>query len=217
MEVFNYLNTVISAVPEQFGEHIVLFIFAIVFMLLLTGFNIYLAWEFARKHYKKIGRIFYVIITILVCILMLPISVVFIIADEISELNPGIINNRFLVESVIIIILFTVFEAIVTWIVLKKKELERDKTEVAKIQGKIIFGVICVGVTVLFIFTDAESTLQGWGFSLFGKSLGQWVFNGYLASILTFLLNFAKEIILIPFMMIFGNPYVHLQTYIEDK
>jgi hypothetical protein len=216
MEVFNFLNTTITGVPQYIHTHPVYFGIIIALMLLFTIVTLRGAWKLAREYEMILAKVLYMAITILSCMLMYPISIVFVVADEISELNPDAISNRFLAECIVAIIIYSVLEAVVDRIALGRKGLADDVEEKAKIMGHIVYGAICVGVTALFVYSDAESALQNWGFSLFGKQLGQWVFNGYLAAILSFLLNLAKEIIFIPFLAIFGNPYAHLNQLLED-
>jgi hypothetical protein len=185
-------------------------------MLLFTIVTLHGAWKVVREYEMILARVLYIMITVLGCMLMYPISIVFVVADDISELSPDVISNRFLLECVAAIIIYSILEAVVDRIALGRKGLADDVEEKAKIMGHIVYGTICVGVTALFIYTDAESALQNWGFSLFGKRLGRWMFNGYLAAILSFLLNLAKEIVFIPFLAVFGNPYAHLNQLLDD-
>jgi hypothetical protein len=216
MEVINFLYAAVTDVSNYIAVHPIYFGVALSLLIVYTIITICVAWKSAREYKMILAKALYMAITLIGCVFMYPISIVFIFVDEMVDLDPSIISGKFLIECIVVITLYSILEAVVDRIALGRKGLGGDAEEKAKILGHIVYGAICTGVTVLFIYTNAEFALQNWGFSLFGKQLGQWVFNGYLAAILSFLFNLAQEVMLLPFMAIFGSPYAHLNQLMED-
>jgi hypothetical protein len=212
MEVFNFLNTVITSVPEYMRERPVIFGIAVIFMLLYTLVTLGLAWKSASEYEGILPKALYMLINILACAFIYSIAFVFLIADEIMAVNPEIISNRFLLESIVVIVLYVLL--LVT--VIRIAENNSSGKDTAKAKGTVFWLVLWAGIAVLFIFTEAELALQEWGFSMFGKRLGQWMFNAYFAILLSYLMDFAKEIAMIPFLKIFGNPFIHLEEFIDE-
>jgi len=186
-------------------------------MLLYTLVTLGLAWKSARKYESILPKMLYMLINILACLFIYSIAFVFLIADEIMIVNPEIISNRFLIESTIVIVLYALLLVAAIWIGSSGKDTSGESKDIATAKGTVFWLVLWAGISLLFIFTNAEFALQNWGFSLFGKYMGQWMFNAYLAVLLSYLMGFAKEVVMIPFIKIFGNPLVHLEEFIGEE
>jgi hypothetical protein len=217
MEVLNFINSALGAAMQYMSDRPLYFMIAVIFVLACIVGTLYLSWIQASELMDKLTRIFYMIFMSIACVFLSPITFVFLLAEDILVAEPEIISNQFLIEAIVIVVLYTLLEAVAMWINLKRKTQTQDKEKVAKIHGTIIYGAICVGATLVFIFTDAELILPDWGFSLFGKTLGQWVLNTYLAAIFLSLMGFARDIIQIIFIGIFGNPFAHIKEFLNDE
>jgi len=215
MDVIRFVDTAIRAVPEYLLARPVYFVLFVIYMLAIAGLTLWLAWRKAKMFEGTPEKALYMLGNIVACLFIYSIGAVFILADEIKVVNPEIINNRFLIEMAVAASIYFILQALTV-----KGEMKQgtasDRKSKATPGGVLFLGMLFIGITMLFIFTDAMLVLQDWGFSLFGKRLGQWVFNGYLAVMLGCVFELIKSLAQIPFAILFSDPSSHIKQFVDE-
>ena len=210
MEAFNYISTLIVDVPVYLKEHPIHFAILLIVYMLLFSVILYGAWKKSSIYKPIFVRGLWIILAILSCAFIFPIGIVFLIADEICELNPNVLTNQFYVEIIIVTILSTA-NNITAFVLDYRKYNEFDEDVTKEFASDIFTAIVVITLSILCIFTDIEKSIQNWGFTLFGKSIGQWIYNAYLAWTLSVLLTFVHDIIELPFILLFGSPLKHFE------
>lgn len=163
-----------------------------------------------KRNYKK--RIYIIqIIGILLNIISLFLMGLTIIAGEyLNILNISLMSNQFYIEICIIACIFEFFQ----WRKLKKEDYLDDvaKEEAIETVTFPIKLLLLIVMSLIFIFTNLDGILPSWGISIFGHTVGQWIYNLYLAYAVNILLEAVIGICQLLISLIFGNPMKFLET-----
>ena len=146
-------------------------------------------------------------------------GVVFNRAGEIAELKPEILNRRFFLEIIFAAaVSFALYALAMLRDDKRKEKLEkaglwtREETEEYndrdQAHSKALLrsaGVVLLSLIGIF----AGTSIVHFGPALFGRTLGEWVFNAYAGWSISCIVLTVSAIVELPLMMLFGNPVRH--------
>lgn len=215
MATLNFINYSMIIASRHLANRQLDFILGAVFSFLFVIFTMLGVWK-TNKNLKSIWhKLLRFLFAIISCLFIVPITVIFLTAGEIIEVVPSISSIDFYIE-IIIISSITVFLYCLTIYRSNHKNKPSDSEDAEETLSGVLKGLVIVGLSLLFIFTDMEFYIQEWGFSLFGKKIGEWIFNAYLSWTAYVLLGIVQAMIQLPFMFIFGNPFNYIEKAFDD-
>lgn len=214
MLIFDFLNAILLNIPQTYKAQPAFFWLTIIFVAILSIVTLYGSYKNAKQYKFIFARIAYIMIGIIRCLSIYFVAIVLTTADDIYQANPNLFVNKFYIEVIILTLLYAAFTGIVFAINIYKENYEDDEEkEIGDAVIKLVLkAVVVIIFSILVIFTTIENGIQGFGFMVFGKTVGQWIFNiyyGWIASILTM---FLIDVIQAPLIFLFGNPINDLKA-----
>ncbi|MDR1806061.1 MAG: hypothetical protein LBQ80_04750 [Clostridium sp.] len=205
MLIFEFIKDIILSLPDFIREHPVLFSLYTLFVVGFVVINFVVRLDSIRQQKKPLRKGIAVVRQLLQGLTICIIGLVFALADEAYDFDGNLFANRFYIEVIIAVAAFSAFLVLLAGIV---KKLNDDIEEsMAKPIGEFIGkGIIVIIGCAIFIFTGLEEKLVDFGFSLFGKTLGEWILNIFFAAVAGELFSIAAEVLQAPFVLLFGAP-----------
>jgi len=205
-------------IPNAIKQEIAGFIIFSVFYFILFAFIMLGAWKGSRS-YKPSKKFFHIVFALFSCLLILPTTMAFFMISKATILNSNILTNQFYIEAIIAAALYGSFWVVILiWFKKRKtktdEELRNDVIEESILP--VAASIFVIVLSVLFIFTNIRISIQSWGFIIFGKQIGQWLYNLFHASILFVSLSLIRELIQTPISILFGSPLNHIPAIFDD-
>ena len=207
MELWNFVVTTLANVPAYFESNPVLFVVVIVIAVILALIGLKDSLPLLALVDNPLLRAVLVLATIIGTIAPIVAGIAFTSANDIAQLRADMLTTAFFVEIAIVGIMFGV---------LKYIEAGSDDSsssdafdEAVDALGSVFF--VIYSIVGAFVGTAISS----WGFSIFGQTIGTWLFGAFLAWATTAIFTVAVNLISLPFLFLFGNPASRLENFAE--
>ena len=142
-----------------------------------------------------LGKLLYILLLGISCLVLPVISVFFVCADILINLQTeNLFNNRYYIEIIVIAIL----SALLSVKSYSKEVKQADSPDAdSGIDFLETFGknIILIILSIIFIFTDLEKGLSSFGFQICGKKIGGWLYGAYAAWSGAVVITFIRELI----------------------
>lgn len=203
MELWNFVVTTLANVPSYFERNPVLFVLVSVLTALYIVISLgrYLPAVVAER--DPLFKVIRLIVSLLGIVSVVAAGIAFTSANEIAELRVDMLTPAFFIEIAVVGVLFTICQLIVAGAA-DPNEYRED--EPLFTLAKNLFFVI-YSIVGAFIGTGISS----WGFSIFGQTIGTWLFGAFLAWAISAIFYVAASIIELPLMLLAGDPASHVE------
>ncbi len=236
--ITKFIVSFIKGIPMAFREHPLVAVILSVLLIVLYVFASKTAFKKFREDAgkKAKGALWWVLVGLYMVLNLSRYVAIFMLlfASEVAELDPMFLNNGFFVEMIFISLIVIFYYG---WKLKKMNEEvpaketspkgtrsidrsaeEEEMQELQDTMGKIIKGVVLIVLNILFLITNLENTLRGFGFTVFKKNLGEWLFNFYCAASAEFILGVFVTIVGTLFSIILGSQSAQFeQAYKENE
>lgn len=145
------------------------------------------------KPVRRVCAYLYIIVSVLYVLFL---GSVFTVASDVYEASPELFTTRLYV----IVIVISVIDAVLRFIVMHADPKLLNNDEFMDHFKEAAKSCVVVIISLIFIFTDLESGIINWGFTLFGRKIGGWIFNFYSGWALARFLDFVQLLLQWPFL-----------------
>ncbi len=129
---------------------------------------------------------------------------VFLVGGAEASLDYSFLTNRLYIETAIITVLFGATS--VGILALTENPGDDDPEEDAEMGKALLRGILFIIVCIVFIFTKLDDKLVGFGFTIFKKTIGDWILSWFLAAAVWSVLGFVQNLVQLFFLLIFRRP-----------
>ena len=196
--ITKFIISIFKGLPEMFRTHKVgATIYGILLMIIFIIVSV-IAYKHLTKESKP-GTLRNVLIAAFMIINFFRFIVLFMFgfASEYAKIDSRFLTKGFFKEMGILCIL------IMLYFIKKINKLNADNKDVddesleeyQEAVGRVIKAILVIIFSLIFIYTNLENSLRGYGFSLFGKKLGEWLYNFYCTASVEFILGFVGFIV----------------------
>lgn len=158
---------------QYFWEHKII----MAILIAICGFTLFLVIKGLRSVFRSNANLLFRIVAcayiiVSVAIVMFTGSAC-LVASDIYEASPELFSTRLYILVIVLSIIGGVLEAAV----LKANRVGPD--DLWESTKRVIkAGIVVIG-SIVFIFTDLEFALMGFGPTIFNRTIGEWIFNFY--------------------------------------
>ena len=202
MHILALLKQVLLDLPDYFRSRPFVFLLTMAFFLLMLVLMIKGQRAIAARMQGPAKLLRQIIAALSGAAVML-IGITFNTAGEYAQIEPAYVTPGLYLE---LIVAGGLYIALVVWVLhLRRKrpldeEFESDfdpGMEVVKTGAMIVYSIL--GLLL-------GGRLASWGFSIFGRTIGAWIYGGYLGYALYVVLQLVINILQFPLLMLSGNP-----------
>ncbi len=214
--ITKFIISMFRGMPQMFREHkVAATIYALIIIVIYVVTS-----RMAYKHFMENSkatalRNFLVVLYLIINFIRFAVLFMIGFASEYTKLNEDFITKGFLIEILILCVVVGVFYCIK----LKNSGDSIDDEAMDEFQeavGKVIKAVIVFICSLIFIFTNLEHSIRGFGFSLFGKRLGEWLYNFYCTASVEFILGIFATIVASLFSILVGSQSAQFKQAMKD-
>lgn len=194
MEIFTVGKELFLLGIRYFLEHKVLLVILAIFCVVVIFLVIKGLRNVLKSKINPLIRICaYAYIAVSVLLVMLTGSAC-LVASDVFEANPQTFNTSLYIAVVIISVVSVILESAV----LKANKAAPD--DLGDSTKQVLKSVIAVIGSLIFIFTDLELSLMGFGPTILHRTIGEWIFNFYSGLAVTAILGFVQFLLTWPLL-----------------
>ncbi len=204
MKVLSFLLQSLRALVRDFGVYPKSYLFLFAFVAFFGVLMAVRQWRDTAGLPARY-RVLFLIPTILTLIGYFGVGTMLTLANETAELDPLRYGKGIFTELAVCGLLMTGLYVLSIYRS-DSSDMSEEGVELAKSQAKgLLMGVFLIVMSVIFRLTGLAQSLPSWGFTLFGKTLGGWIYGAYLACGVWAVFSIAASVFQIPAQIWLGN------------
>ncbi len=216
MKIVQLIEICLKNAPDAWRQHPVInsITYAVAFAFIMVCLVSFIS-ELRKENAAKV---------ILIIRLVLSVVMWFIIANIVVGIGDNLeleeaISRQLFIEFLVVAILAVILYG---WIIIKRHIPIRPEEESDSFSSEIwercihaIWVVVFSGINALF--GVKMNAFLGWGFSVFGKSIGMWLFSILYASVaVEVLVHFVLDLFYVPMSIIGGKRFVEFENAVSE-
>ena len=209
MELWNLLVSFFANIPLYYQTNRNLFLVTLGVVLVYSAINFYSYVKTAAALQSPIAKAGYLLVTLIGVLALVASGVAFISAQEVAELRPEVLTRPLFFQLAVAGALYAVIWLVIIW---------RRGDELEGVEAEDAFkSLLKGGFVAIFSLVGAfvGQGISSWGFHLFGRTLGTWLFGAYLAWAMKAVLGVAGFVVQAPLVLLFGNPDAAIEDAID--
>lgn len=211
MELWNLLVSFFANIPLYYQTNRNLFLVTLGVVLVYSGIVLFHYLVIARKIGNPIAKAGYVLVAAIGAVSLITSGIAFVSVQEIAELRPEILTRPLFAQLAVVGLL----RAGINAAALVRRGEDMESTEVTDVFKNLLKGGFVTVWSLLGAFVGPG--LASWGFSLFGKTLGNWIFGAYLAWATASIFSVLGFVVQGPLVLLFGNPDQMIEDAIDSS
>lgn len=202
MHILALLKQVLLDLPDYFRSRPIVFLVTMAFFLLMLVLMIKGQRAIAARMQGPAKLLRQIIAALSGAAVML-IGITFNTAGEYAQIEPAYVTPGLYLE---LIVAGGLYIALVVWVLhLRRKRPQSEESESDSDPGmEVVKTGAMIVYSILGLFLGGR--LVSWGFSIFGRTIGAWIYGGYLGYALYVVLQLVIGILQLPLMLLSGAP-----------
>ena len=212
MRILTLIKQILLDLPDYFRSHPVIFFLTMAFFLFMLIFVVK-GQRLITSRMRGPAKLLYQLIGILGAAGILLAGLAFNTAGEYAKIHPAYVTRglylEFIAAGVIYIALIVYLEHV------KQKRLrDAEVDDDSDPGGQVLKTGAMILFSILGLFLGER--LASWGFSLFGRTIGAWIYGVYLGHALYVALQLVLGLIQIPLMLLTGDPFRQMEAGLDE-
>ncbi|MBQ3267988.1 MAG: leucine-rich repeat domain-containing protein [Atopobiaceae bacterium] len=211
MELWNLIVSFCANVPLYDQTNRNLFLVTLGIVLVFSAINFYSYIKAAAGLQNPIAKVGYLLVTLIGVLALVAAGFAFVSAQEVAELRPEVLTQPLFFQLAIA----GALDAGIFLIAICRRGDDMESVEAEEVLKSLAKAVFVVVYSLIGAFVG--NGISSWGFRLFGRTLGTWVFGAYLAWAMRAAFGVVGFVVQGPLVLLFGNPDAKVEDFLETS
>ncbi len=211
MELWNLIVSFFANVPLYYQTNRNLFLVTLGIVLVFSAINFYSYVKAAAALKNPVAKAGYLLVTLIGVLALVAAGVAFVSAQEVAELRPEVLTQPLFFQLAIA----GAIDAGIFLVAIYRRGDDMESVEAEEVLKSLAKAVFVVIYSLVGAFVG--NGISSWGFHLFGRTLGTWLFGAYLAWAMRAAFGVVGFVVQGPLVLLFGNPDAKVEDFLETS
>lgn len=211
MELWNLIVSFFANIPLYYRDNQTLFLVTLGIVLVFSAINFYSYVKAAAALKNPVAKAGYLLVTLIGVLALVAAGVAFVSAQEVAELRPEVLTQPLFFQLAIA----GAVDAGIFLVAVHRRGDEMEGVEAEEVFKSFLKAVFVAIYSLIGAFVGTG--ISSWGFRLFGRTLGTWVFGAYLAWAMRATFGVVGFVVQWPLLVLFGNPDARVEDFLETS
>lgn len=211
MELWNLIVSFFANVPLYYQTNRTLFLLTLGVVLVYGLVILYSNYKVIASSDNPLFKAGYMLVAAIGTLSLVASGIAFVSAQEVAEIRPEVLTRPLFVQLAVVGALYAVLWAVIIY--RRADDLGGDDAmDAVKSFGKGVFVAIFSAIGAF-----VGEGISSWGFALFGRTLGTWLFGAYLAWAMKAVFGVVGFVVQGPLVLLFGNPDEKVESILDQS
>lgn len=211
MELWNLIVSFFANIPLYYRDNQTLFLVTLGIVLVFSAINFYSYVKAAAALKNPVAKAGYLLVTLIGVLALVAAGVAFVSAQEVAELRPEVLTQPLFFQLAIA----GALDAGIFLAAIYRRGDDMESVEAEEVLKSLAKAVFVAVYSLIGAFVG--NGISSWGFRLFGRTLGTWLFGAYLAWAMRAVFGVVGFVVQGPLVLLFGNPDAKVEDFLETS
>lgn len=211
MELWNLIVSFFANVPLYYQTNRNLFLVTLGIVLVFSAIHFYSYIKAATALQNPIAKAGYLLVTLIGVLALVAAGFAFVSAQEVAELRPEVLTQPLFFQLAIA----GALDAGIFLVAIYRRGDDMESVEAEEVLKSLLKAVFVAIYSLIGAFVG--NGISSWGFRLFGRTLGTWLFGAYLAWAMRAVFGVVGFVVQGPLVLLFGNPDAKVEDFLETS